>query len=471
MALAYTPIDNQTNTSGATRTNTAASGVPLGALIVGIVMDNGNALPGGSIADAGGNSYTLQAGANLNNVQANGFCEIFSAPVTTALTSGQIITYTKPVSGSAARLITGYVTGQDTTTPVDTAATASNFGNSQPVSTPSGTPAQSAPMYVGAAYGPGGGTATQAAGFTAINASSAAPTSVSGYIIGTGTTPQNYNPSWTGSRIWGSVILVINPASSGTIYNVSVAETMTLSDAAVAILATNDNVAESITLVTAQSNIATLPSAISESAPASTTESNQAVLPSTIAESAPATTTQGSTAILPSAAADTITLADAPASTAIYPSTVGDSLTLVDQDSTGGATYPAAVAESITLTDAFSAQVNGGATVAESAPATDSRTAAITLNLSVAESASLSDQVAAQLAAFVAVQEAASAQDQTAAGLIAQIAIQEALAFQDAYAQTGTVLVASKCNTLLGAPRMRGLVGSPRVRTLHGGCC
>lgn len=217
MALAWTPIDNQASSSGSSRVNTVpAGGVPLGALLVALVTEISNSAPGaGSIADAGGNAYTYNLGASANNVQSNGFTAIYTALVSAALTSGQLVTYTKAIPASNTRLVTGYVTGQDSATPVDASASTSAFGSSAGVTVTSGTPAQASPFYIGSAFGPGGGTSTQAASWNTIGLNSVAPTAISAWIQGSGTTPQTYNSTWSSSRVWAACILVVNPPITG----------------------------------------------------------------------------------------------------------------------------------------------------------------------------------------------------------------------------------------------------------------
>jgi hypothetical protein len=217
MALAVTQINFSVSNTGGNRTLAVpAGGVPLGALIVVPAVDTSNAPPNtGSVADAGGNAYTFQAGVSRNNVQANGFCAVFTAPVTTALTSTQLITYTKAVSGSTARVAALYVTGQDATTPVDTTATATGFGSGTAISVTSGTPANSGPLCIGMMGAISGGTVTPDAAWASQYNSTATLSEDVASLQVSGTATSTYAPTQSTSRTWGAIILVVNPPISG----------------------------------------------------------------------------------------------------------------------------------------------------------------------------------------------------------------------------------------------------------------
>jgi hypothetical protein len=219
MAFSITAIATNTNTTGATRTNSVpVGGVPLGSLVVTTTNDASNAAPGaGSVADAGGNTYTFQKGAAINGSNANGTINFFTAPVTTALTSGQLITYTKGVSGSAVLVNSVYVTGQDPTTPVDAAACASATGSSTTPSVTSGTPAVSTSFFMGAmGTDVVGATITQPGGsWTSYFNNTSTREGSGASLTGSGTATQTYNPTFASAHNWAAIILVISPLGGG----------------------------------------------------------------------------------------------------------------------------------------------------------------------------------------------------------------------------------------------------------------
>ncbi len=103
MAITVTNIGTNTGSVTATVVITVpVGGVPVGSVIIVCVADSSISAVGGSVADTGGNTYTRQVGQDNNALTTNGFGAVFTAPVTTALVSGNSITYTLALTAAAA---------------------------------------------------------------------------------------------------------------------------------------------------------------------------------------------------------------------------------------------------------------------------------------------------------------------------------------------------------------------------------
>lgn len=212
MAVTVTNIGTATGSTVATAAITVpAGGIPVGSLIVVCVADSSVSIVGGSVGDTGVNTYTRITGVDNNNLTTNGFGAIFSAPVTTALVSGNLITYTLALTANAA--LTAFY-AQVTT--VDAAVTNTATGSS---TTPSvaglGAPAGSGEFWVGAVSNTGPGTetftqdATNAAWATPplrVGIAITGPTIAGGAITSNLKTALTYAPTLGTTHPWAAMI-------------------------------------------------------------------------------------------------------------------------------------------------------------------------------------------------------------------------------------------------------------------------
>ncbi len=124
--------------------------VPAGVLIVVLTAEatSGSA---GTLADGGSNTWSTATSGAMSG--AAGFGTFFYVANCNAINNG-LITYTRQTSGRSASLTAFYVTGIATSTPLDTAVTATTAVNSATPTVTSGTPTQSGNLVIGAcAYG------------------------------------------------------------------------------------------------------------------------------------------------------------------------------------------------------------------------------------------------------------------------------------------------------------------------------
>ncbi len=134
--------------SGTTVTKTVT--VPGGSLVVVAVEEDDEAAATttmGAVTD-GTNTYTRITTIQLNNSSTVGILGIFYSANVTALSSATL-TYTKTNAGNPAQIAALYSSNIATVTPLDTAVTATAFGNGTPPSVTSGTPAQAGELFVG----------------------------------------------------------------------------------------------------------------------------------------------------------------------------------------------------------------------------------------------------------------------------------------------------------------------------------
>lgn len=192
-------------------------GVPAGAVICVVVCDRSISSPAGSVTDTAGNTYAAVDGQTLDTDTSKGFLRIFYAFNVSALVSGNTITYTKAVSGSAASISCLQITGVDTVAPLDTGATAKARGNSATPSVTSGTPHGEADAIIGAIGIQGSsGTFTQ----DATNGAYATPPDASvtgttnsdarvngGSLVHTAATAKIYAPTYSVAKNWAAMIV------------------------------------------------------------------------------------------------------------------------------------------------------------------------------------------------------------------------------------------------------------------------
>lgn len=134
--VAVTDLTSASNSAGATLTLSIT--VPAGALIVVIVSEVTSAAAG-TMADATNGAYTLGTSGAMSG--AAGFGMVFYFANSAAL-SAVTLTYTKQTSGRITSLSAFYATGIATTTPLDTAVTATTAVNSATPTVTGGVPTQ-----------------------------------------------------------------------------------------------------------------------------------------------------------------------------------------------------------------------------------------------------------------------------------------------------------------------------------------
>jgi hypothetical protein len=214
MAFAVTNIGTNNNAAGATVAVTVgAGGVPSGCIIVVQVAESANSAPAGSVADSASNTYVAEVGANHSGATAQGFGRVFDVVGAAALVNTNTITYTKAVSGSAASISACYVTGAATTSPLDTAVTASATGNSTTPSVTSGTPTIAGELFIGFSSENNVRVYTQASGWasppTLVNA--AIPFTLGGNRVNAGAGTLTYNPTLAISANWMAAVIAYKP--------------------------------------------------------------------------------------------------------------------------------------------------------------------------------------------------------------------------------------------------------------------
>ena len=227
IAPAATNIGTAASNSGPTCALTGVN-APAGSMIVVCVnVDDGT--HGGSCSDSVNGSYTFGTQQLLGG-GSNGYGQFFYFPNSSAL-SGATITYTKASSGSYVAMSVFYVTGARSTSPIDTATVATAAGTSTSPSVTSGVPTSQYELMIGflAFDGNGGGSYTQASGFsTPPNLVSAAfPSSLTGVAAGgnelnTSKSAVTFNPTITGSvNYWAAIIFGIIPGGGAGVVSLS----------------------------------------------------------------------------------------------------------------------------------------------------------------------------------------------------------------------------------------------------------
>lgn len=203
-------IGTNTNTTGATIAVTVgAAGVPAGSLIVVGVTEKSTTGVNGTLADTATNTWNTSQSGNLAATAADGRGMVFFAFNSKALSNGNTITYTKNTSGSVCAISACYF-GPDVivvANPEDTAARASATGTTGTITVTSGAPAHPNGLFVGVLCDSGSTTAGGNATFTQAASPWATPPNEAnsggsgnarvngGWLLGSGTTTQTYNPS------------------------------------------------------------------------------------------------------------------------------------------------------------------------------------------------------------------------------------------------------------------------------------
>ena len=211
-------VTNLTNTGASHSTTCALTtgvAIPAGSLIFIVVTDSASTL--GMVTDSAGNSYTaVNSGVLLDNISTDGIVGLFYCPNCLALTSSNTITYTTHSGTSAIETSAAYATGVATTSPLDTAVTATNFGSSATASVTSGRPSVGGELLV-AAVGAKGGVLSYSGYSSGWTGMSVAETTTAGTAGGewfVQTTAAAVTPSLTisSSAPWGAIVVGFQPA-------------------------------------------------------------------------------------------------------------------------------------------------------------------------------------------------------------------------------------------------------------------
>lgn len=211
-----TSIGNAGHASGTTLVLTTTATVSAGSLIVVVVEERTNQAPGGSLVDSGAsNSYVGTTGISLAATQSNGWVRMFYVKNASALSSGSTITYTPGGTANPVCMSAFFVTGADTSAPLDTTVTASATGTGTTPSVTSGSPAAAGELFLGVLGSRGSsGTFTQDTGVawatpptegTSGTGNGAARVN-GGVFVNTGTGTLTYAPTTTVSGAYAVLI-------------------------------------------------------------------------------------------------------------------------------------------------------------------------------------------------------------------------------------------------------------------------
>jgi hypothetical protein len=203
-----TAYDDGTGPGTVVLTTTAA--VPAGALICVLVCVGGSETSIGTLADSSLNSYVNAK--NASSVVA----AIFYVKNATAMASGHSITYTIVTPGNAVAMSAFYVTGINTSAPLDTAVGATAFGVSSAATITSGTPAVAGELFVAMLTTGTAVTITQDTthGWASPPNESDVPSSLKvagGTQVNAGTGTKIYSPSISTSG-WSATVVGFKPA-------------------------------------------------------------------------------------------------------------------------------------------------------------------------------------------------------------------------------------------------------------------
>jgi hypothetical protein len=195
------------NSAGVSTVTLAGVTVPAGSLIIVEVIDASSTI-GGSVSD-GVNTYTASGGVFLNNVSTNGFMRTWFAP--NASLSAGTITYTLQAT-TAASISAIYSSNIITSSPLDSAVTATAFGSSTTPTVTSGTPASTGELFV-AGIGEGGSTFTQDSGhgWTSPPNVDSNNNVAGGKQVNAGTGTKIFAPTLGASTTWAVNVLGFKP--------------------------------------------------------------------------------------------------------------------------------------------------------------------------------------------------------------------------------------------------------------------
>lgn len=203
-----------------------------------------------------------------------------------------------------------------------------------------------------------------------------------------------------------------NATAGGTVYNVSVAETITsIVDAITGLLTMPASMPESMATSDSQTGLAIFPRTVPETMASTDTQSAVGVFPRDVAETVSATTdTQTGVMVIPASMPESAGATDTPSATLTMPVSVPESMGASDTPSSA-LTAVGSVAESMSATDTPSSTALLNVSLAESVAITDAQTGLMVMAASVAESLAATDTLTGGLLFAVTVAESAGATD------------------------------------------------------------
>jgi hypothetical protein len=188
--------------------------IPAGALIV-VVASEVTSASAGTCADGVNTPYAVATSGAMSG--AAGFGTVFYFANAGAVSSGTI-TYTKQTSGRACSISAFYVTGVATSTPLDTAVTATSAVNSATPTVTGGTPTQSGNLTIGAcAYSNAAAkTLTNTGSFVTPFANNTGQSTAScggGHLNVQGSLATTFNPTLSGASDNITMVVGFKPAN------------------------------------------------------------------------------------------------------------------------------------------------------------------------------------------------------------------------------------------------------------------
>ncbi len=257
-------------------------------------------------------------------------------------------------------------------------------------------------------------------------------------------------------------------AASGTVWNVSVSESITLADAPSSLAAFQSAQAESIALADSQSVTNLAVASIAEAMTLSDTPSAGTVTGASIAEAITLAESVSSSALYAVSLAEALTLADAVTSALTAAASVAEAIALSEAASVT-ADFNVSIAESVALADSSSTsgQVTS-ADITESIALTDALTASALFTTAEAESISLGDVLIAAAQFQAAITEAMALVDSSStSGLVLSAAIVESMSLIDAWSATASLTASViEALSLVDLPQAIAQMGVVQVEAL-----
>ena len=230
----------------------------------------------------------------------------------------------------------------------------------------------------------------------------------------------------------------------GSIYDVSISESVSASDSLSALAVFGGALSESASAADTLAASAALACALSEASSASDVVSAAAAYAGALSEASSASDAVSASASLTGALSESASAADALAASASFGSALSESVSAADSidGSIGAATYAAELVESVSAADSLTAAVVYASAIVEAVTAQDAITASAVLGAVLAEVASASDSVGAALVLAAAISEAVSAADGWSGSVgsqVFEVELSEAVSASDAWVALGVL--------------------------------
>ncbi len=235
-------------------------------------------------------------------------------------------------------------------------------------------------------------------------------------------------------------------SSGGNVYNVTLSESGSASDALTSAWSGSSALSESGTATSTFSTAASLLAAIAETITAADTQTSGIASSQSLTEAASAADASTAAMQLPSAITEAGTAADVVAAIQLFAATINEAVTASDALTTA-ANALAALTESATGDDVVTNILQAQAAQSESGTAADSISNGQSQSASLAETASAADVNAATLTQNDGITEAGSASDALSSAFVANSAITESGSSADSLSSTGAVYSQSIAET------------------------